>query len=248
MTSTFNDLWQDLRYAARTLWKQPGFTVPAVLTLALGIGVNAAVFSIVSGVLLRPLPYAEPDRLIRLYETNLGQDLNNANFSVPAFEDFRRQARSFSVTAAFFSYPRIIGRGEPVEVETTFVLGDFFGTLGMPALIGRPLSCDKRVYLCLCCGGVYDCLVPRDGVASSAREPHRSDGCSQRALNLARSQPAPSEAIPTGTPSYLSRMFRVETTPPQSGGRATAGPCANDLSNRVKASEPFANLVPTHEC
>ena len=134
---------QDLRLTVRSLLRSPGFTVAALLTLALGIGANAAVFSIVSGVLLRPLPYADPERLVRLYETNPGQGLGTGNFSVPNFEDFRSQARSFRTMGASFSLPSIItGRGQPVEVETTFVLGDFFGTLGLPALVGRPLSED----------------------------------------------------------------------------------------------------------
>lgn len=139
-------LLQDLRLTVRSLLRSPGFTAAALLTVALGIGVNAAVFSIVSGVLLRPLPYAEPDRLVRLYETNLGQGLRDGKFSEPAFEDFRRQARSLSAIAGSFSLPNIVtGRGEAVEVDTTFVLGDFFGTLGMPALIGRPLSEERDV-------------------------------------------------------------------------------------------------------
>src|SRR5215216_8116220 len=108
MTSVHSDLWHELHYAARSLLRSPGFTTPALLTLALGFGVTTAVFSIVNGVLLRPLPYANPAHLIRIYETNLGQTLNNANFSLPAFEDLRSQARSFSATAAFFSDRRII--------------------------------------------------------------------------------------------------------------------------------------------
>jgi predicted permease len=142
-TDTMETFLQDLRLTVRSLLRSPGFTAAALLTLALGIGVNAAVFSIVSGVLLRPLPYAAPDRLLRLSETNPGQGLSHGNVSPPAFEDFRRQARSFTAMGAFFSLPSIItGRGQPVEVETTFVLGDFFGTLGVPALVGRPLSED----------------------------------------------------------------------------------------------------------
>src|SRR5215510_818793 len=135
--------FQDLRLTVRSLLRSPGFTAAALLTLALGIGANAAVFSIVSGVLLRPLPYAEPDGLVRLYETNPGQGLRNANFSTPSFEDVRNQASSLSSVSAFFTFPTIVtGRGEPVEVETTFAYGDFFGTLGVPALIGRSLNDD----------------------------------------------------------------------------------------------------------
>jgi predicted permease len=134
-------LLNDLRLTVRSLLRSPGFTAAALLTLALGIGANAAMFSIVRGVILRPLPYADPDRLIRVYEANAGQVLANISVSVPAYEDFRREARSISAMAGFQSNTQIItGRGDAVEVPTTFVLGDFFGTLGVPPSIGRPLT------------------------------------------------------------------------------------------------------------
>ena len=92
-------LWQDLRYALRLLRKSPGFTAVALLTLALGIGANTAMFSVVDGVLLAPLPYSHPDRLVVVWE-------NNLHFkqvvwpSYPNFKDWQRTARSFQQMAA----------------------------------------------------------------------------------------------------------------------------------------------------
>jgi len=90
-----NTLWQDLRYGARMLMKKPGFTAIAVLTLALGIGANTAIFSIVNAALLRPLPVKEPDRLVGLYR-KIPQDRNHNRFSYPNYLDARDRNQSFS--------------------------------------------------------------------------------------------------------------------------------------------------------
>src|SRR4030095_12210188 len=89
---------QDVRFAARMLWKNPGFTAVAILALALGIGANTAIFSVVQAVLLRPLPYADPRRIVELKETPLGR---LQSIAPPNFADWKGQARSFESMAAY---------------------------------------------------------------------------------------------------------------------------------------------------
>jgi len=105
-------LLQDFRYGLRMLLKAPAFVVIAVLTLALGIGANTALFSIVSSVLLSPLPFHEPDRLIAVYSSN--REFRNASISYPNFLDWVRNNRSFSGLAAFRQDSfELTGMGEP---------------------------------------------------------------------------------------------------------------------------------------
>ena len=94
-----SNLWQDLRYAARMLIKKPGFTLIAGLMLALGVGANTAIFSVVNAVLLRPLPYNDPDHLVWLWDTQ--PQLATAPTSLPDFIDWRHQNESFEFLAAF---------------------------------------------------------------------------------------------------------------------------------------------------
>ena len=93
MTTTL----QDLRYAARALRKSPGFTAVAALTLALGVGANTAIFSVVNAVMLRPLPFAEPDQLVRIWESNVERGWPTFAMSHPNFLDFRAQAHELRV-------------------------------------------------------------------------------------------------------------------------------------------------------
>jgi predicted permease len=128
-------IWQDLRYAFRMLAKNPGFTAVAVVTLALGIGANTALFSVVNGVLLNPLPFQEPERLVAVYaKTSQGQD----SISYPNFVDWQRDNRSFSALAAFRTYDfNLTGRGEPERVKSNMVSYSFFPLLGVQPLEGR---------------------------------------------------------------------------------------------------------------
>src|SRR5690349_21159301 len=93
-------LWQDLRYSARTLLKKPGFALTIIVTLALGVGANTAIFSVVNTVLLRPLPYQDPDRLARLWESNSKRGIPEGATSAPNFEDWRKRNQVFEQLAA----------------------------------------------------------------------------------------------------------------------------------------------------
>jgi putative ABC transport system permease protein len=130
-------LLQDLRYAFRTLARSPGFAVVAVLTLALGIGANVAIFSVINATLLRPLPYAEPDRLMMLYTRY--PDGGQFSVSLPDFRDWREQAENFEQMAALsFSSSNLTGaEGEPERVQRANVTANFFPMLGARAEAGR---------------------------------------------------------------------------------------------------------------
>ncbi len=129
-------LIQDLKFGLRMLAKNPGFTAVAVLTLALGIGANTALFSVVNGVLLKPLRYAEPDRLVAVYS----RDANFATSSIsyPNFLDWVRDNRSFSSLAAYRSDSfTLTGMGEPERVAADMISANFFPVLGVKPVIGR---------------------------------------------------------------------------------------------------------------
>ena len=138
--STFDDLAQDLRYAFRTLRKNPGFTVVAILTLALGIGANTAVFSVIDSVIFHPLPFAHSDRLVWLNGKFTLSDL--ADVSPPDFIDYRASNQSFERFAAMSNDPspsNLSGdRSEQVLVST--VTANFFETLGITPILGRDFT------------------------------------------------------------------------------------------------------------
>jgi predicted permease len=133
------EVWQDLHYGARMLVKRPGFTSIAVLTLALGIGANTAVFSIINAVLLNSLPFADVDRLVMIWETH--PEVHGPVGTYLDFQDWRAQAQSFEGMAAYSnkSYGRaeLTGQGETMEVRGTLVSYDLFPILGLKPIIGR---------------------------------------------------------------------------------------------------------------
>ncbi|HEX8088741.1 MAG TPA: ABC transporter permease, partial [Blastocatellia bacterium] len=129
-------LWQDVRYGARMLRKQPTFTAVAVMTLALGIGANSAIFSIVNSVLLRPLQLKEPDQLARLYET-LPQG-GTGSVSFPNLKDWREQSDAFTGIAAYqLGDFNLQGPDHPERVNGATVSPDFFDVLEAPPALGR---------------------------------------------------------------------------------------------------------------
>ena len=135
-------LWQDLRYGVRGLLKRPGFAAVVVLTLALGVGANSAIFSIVYAVLLRPLPFPEQERLVVAWEKDTTANTPFVELSVAEVRDWQAQNQSFTSLAAMpttvYGYGYVLtGRGDPVQLESARVSGSFFSILGAHAALGR---------------------------------------------------------------------------------------------------------------
>ena len=134
-------LMQDLRYGSRMLWKNPGFTIIAVLALALGIGANTAIFSVVNAVLLRPLSYPDSARIIWIEANNTAKGITESNVSPPDFADWSAQNHVFEQMAAFASGGAILSRGdEPERVRTTAASASFFTLFKTQPVIGRAFS------------------------------------------------------------------------------------------------------------
>ena len=138
-------LLQDLRYSIRMLAKSPGFTTVAVLTLALAIGANTALFSIVNGVLLNPLPYPRPNELVTLHESK--PNFNTGSISYPNFLDWQKENHTLSSMAVSRSYSfSLTGLGQAEQIQGQFVTSDFFSILGVKPLMGRNfVSADDQV-------------------------------------------------------------------------------------------------------
>jgi len=135
-------LLQDLRFGMRTLGKTPGVTVVAVIALALGIGANTAMFSVVNGVLLRPLPYAEPGRLLMLY-TSMPQ-FREASVSYPNFLDWQQRSRSFDLMAAYRGVTfNLTGEATPERLRGLMTSSTIFETLGVKPIVGRTFGADE---------------------------------------------------------------------------------------------------------
>ncbi|MEX2526676.1 MAG: ABC transporter permease [Gemmatimonadota bacterium] len=132
-----DQLRQDLRFALRQMGRAPAFTLLATLTLALGIGANAAIFSVVQGVVLRPLPFAQAERMVLLY-TGYPDDDTRYSLSAPDFMSYHDDARSFAgVTAVSATQQALTGVDEPAWVRVGRVAADFFGVLGVDPVLGR---------------------------------------------------------------------------------------------------------------
>jgi predicted permease len=142
------DIWQwpsvesflaDIRFAFRMLRKSPGFTAVAILTLALGIGANTALFSIVNGVLLKPLPYPHPEQLVTLHESK--PNFPTGSISYPNFRDWQKNNHTFSAMAITRGYSfGLTGKGEAEQVNAEFISSNFFDILGVKPLLGRTFA------------------------------------------------------------------------------------------------------------
>ncbi|MGH9936895.1 MAG: ABC transporter permease, partial [Blastocatellia bacterium] len=136
------EFWQDLRYGARMLMKNPGFTLIAVITLALGIGANTAIFSVVNAVLLRPLPYPESDRLLRLSE--IETDGSHGPISYLNFTDWRAQQTVFEHMGLYrWATYNLTGAGEPLRLSAGHVASEIFAALRVQPALGRVFTTDE---------------------------------------------------------------------------------------------------------
>ncbi len=138
----FETLWQDLRFGARTLFKNPGFAAIAILTLALGIGANAAIFSVINAVLLRPLPWSQPDRAVMIWSRWTAFD--KTWVATGEVLDYRRRAKTLSDVAAWGEgQVNLTGDGDPERLAAANVTANLFSTLGVAPLIGRTFTAQE---------------------------------------------------------------------------------------------------------
>ncbi|MGB6623616.1 MAG: ABC transporter permease, partial [Candidatus Acidiferrales bacterium] len=137
-------LLQDIRYGWRGLRKSPGFAAIAILTLALGIGANTAIFTVVDALLLKPLPYANPSRLVLIHAHNMRNPNGEGPFSLARFEQLRDNARAFSGVAVFTNDTfDLTGRGEPRQLDAARVSWNFFNVLGVEPVLGRGFTAEE---------------------------------------------------------------------------------------------------------
>ena len=136
-----NNLWRDLRFAAKTLCKSPGFASVAIITLALGIGANTAIFSVVSSVLLQPLPYENGDRLVRIQQNmhaTHGGAGQNLQVSIPELKDYEQRSHTFDGVAEYHSlWFTLLDRGEPQRVQSGIVSSNYFEVMGIRPILGQ---------------------------------------------------------------------------------------------------------------
>lgn len=143
-------LKQDLRFTFRTLRRDRGFTIVAVLILAAGIGANIAVFSVVNTILLRPLPFRDPQQLVRIVERNPKAGESSKTYSADATQDFQQQNRSFQSVSGYFAFTgpdnfKLVGNGQPVPATGILVAEGFFETLGVEPSLGRLFRSEEFV-------------------------------------------------------------------------------------------------------
>jgi putative ABC transport system permease protein len=135
-----NTIWQDVRYGSRMLFKNPGFTLVAIVTLALGIGANTTIFSVINSLLLKPIPFPEADRLVLVWQSQVDDPKNRNIVSAPNYWDWRRENDVFAEMAIFDSAGKgynLSGEGEPERVSGVRVSAGFFDVLGVKPRLGR---------------------------------------------------------------------------------------------------------------
>ncbi len=137
--------WQDLRYGVRMLMKSPGVACAALLAIALGVGANTTIFSVVNSVLLRPLPFAAPDKLVKVWTTDAMRGRNDLPVSYTNFADWRSQSQTFeSMTAYSEASATLSGDELPEQLKGVAVTADMFPVLGVKPLVGRPFTAEEE--------------------------------------------------------------------------------------------------------
>ena len=171
-------LVQDLRFTFRTLGRDSGFTVVAVLILGLGIGANIAVFSVVNTLLLRPLPLRNPQQLVRILSKNPGGGESSMTYSADATEEFQRRNSSFQSVSGYYAFSgpenlKLMGSGQPVPVTGLMVAGNFFQTLGVEPSMGRLFTARGVSSTTV---GLLRCSATRSGSANMRGDGDRGSG------------------------------------------------------------------------
>jgi putative ABC transport system permease protein len=141
-----DDMFQDLRFGLRMILKSKALTIVAVVSLALGIGANTAIFSVVNALLLRPLPYRQPERLVKVYQTqpDPAKTMQSSNWAYPRFEMLRDQNQSFAAVAGFAQQPyNLTGTDAPERLQVEMVSASYFPLLGVEAVAGRTFTADE---------------------------------------------------------------------------------------------------------
>ena len=141
MLKLLEAVWQDLRFGGRVIRKNPALSVTIVITIALGIGANATIFGVINAVLLEPLPYKDPDRLVRLWQSNPGQNQSEGLVSAPNFLDWKTQQTTFEELAALeLATFNLTGSGEPQRIAAARITTNLIPALGVAPALGRSFS------------------------------------------------------------------------------------------------------------
>ena len=188
------NLWEDVRFALRTMWKSPRITATVLLTLALGIGANTAIFSVVNATLFRPLPFHDPEQLVVLHADLRGLGAQSVGFSVPEFDDLRDRAGVLSAVSVIYQGPSNVTGGEhPERLESGVVSPNYFSILGARPQLGRLFDPGDTA------PGFADAVVITDGLW------HREFGGESSVLGIKCG------SIPICTPSwaYFRRTFGI---------------------------------------
>jgi predicted permease len=150
MTDYWADVFRDLRFSLRTLRRNAGFTVIAILILTLAVGANIAVFSVVNTILLRPLPFPHPEQLVRIHQKNPQAGDTGMTYSTDAMQAFQQQNQSFKQVTGYFAFSgpddvKLTGHGQPQPVTGMMVAGNFFSTLGVAPVLGRDFTVEETL-------------------------------------------------------------------------------------------------------